>query len=64
MSGKNAFFSEIRQRFRFMVILPHTVCPRSLDPFHIVTYYIRWVKTNSRFSAVKDVEVGNPVDQF
>ena len=23
-----------------------TVCPRSLDPFHIVSYYINWVKTS------------------
>ena len=20
----------------------HTVCPRSSDPFHIVSYYIKW----------------------
>ena len=23
-----------------------TVCPRSLDPLYIVTYYIKWVKTS------------------
>ena len=23
----------------------HTVCPRSSDPFFIVTYYIKWVTT-------------------
>ena len=23
-----------------------TVCPRSLDPIYIVTYYIIWVKTS------------------
>ena len=24
----------------------HTVCPRSSDPFYIVTYYIEWVSTS------------------
>ena len=24
----------------------HTVCPRSLDPIYIATYYIKWVKTS------------------
>ena len=24
----------------------HTVCPRSSDPFYIVTYYIKWVTTS------------------
>ena len=24
----------------------NTVCPRSLDPIHIVTYNIKWVKTS------------------
>ena len=24
----------------------HTVCPRSSDPFHVVTYYIKWVITS------------------
>ena len=24
----------------------YTVCPRSLDPFYIVTYYTKWVKTS------------------
>ena len=24
----------------------HIVCSRSLDPFYIVTYYIKWVKTS------------------
>ena len=21
---------------------PHTICPRSLEPIHIVAYYIKW----------------------
>ena len=25
---------------------PRTVCPRSLDPFHVVSYYIELVKTS------------------
>ena len=24
----------------------HSICPRSLGPFHIVTYYRKWVKTS------------------
>ena len=24
----------------------YTVCPRSSDPFYIVTYYIKWVTTS------------------
>ena len=27
-------------------LLGHTVCPRSSDPFYIVTYYIKWVTTS------------------
>ena len=29
-----------------------TVCPRSLDPFHIVSYYIKLVKTSWPYSYV------------
>ena len=29
-----------------MFILNHPVCPRSIEPFYIVTYYIKWVKTS------------------
>ena len=24
----------------------HTICPRSSDPFYIVTYYMKWVTTS------------------
>ena len=24
----------------------YTICPRSLDTIHIVTYYLKWVKTS------------------
>ena len=27
-----------------------TACPRSLDPFHIIIYYIKWVKTSWTYS--------------
>ena len=25
---------------------PHTVCPRSLDPIHLLTCFIKWAKTS------------------
>ena len=25
---------------------PSTACPRCLDQFHLVSFYIKWVKTN------------------
>ena len=28
----------------------HTVCPRSSDPFYIVTYYVKWVTTSWTYS--------------
>ena len=28
-------------------LLGHAVCPGSSDPFHIVIYYIKWVKSSS-----------------
>ena len=30
----------------FVGIIDTTVCPRSCDPFYIVTYYIKWVTTS------------------
>ena len=27
-----------------------SVCPRSLDPFHMVPYYIKWFKTSGTHS--------------
>ena len=29
-----------------------TVCPRSLDPIFIATYYIKWVKTPWTYSTM------------
>ena len=29
----------------------HAVCPRSFDPFNIVSYYIRWAKTSYIYSS-------------
>ena len=28
----------------------HTVCPRSSDPFYIVTHYVNWVTTSWAYS--------------
>ena len=28
-----------------VVVYKGTLCPRSVDPFYIVLYYIKWVKT-------------------
>ena len=33
-----------------MPVLSPTVCPRSLAPFHVVTYCIKWVKTSGTHS--------------
>ena len=32
--------------------LEYTVCLRSLDPFYIVSYYIKWVKTSGTYSTI------------
>ena len=51
----------------FCSILTNTVCPRSSDPFYIVSYYIKWVTTSwtysKRFKPYSDCElprVGGP----
>ena len=28
----------------------YTICPRSSDPFYLVTYYIKWVTTSWTYS--------------
>ena len=33
----------------------HTVCPGSIDPFYIVTYYIKWVTTSWTYCKYDDV---------
>ena len=33
-------------------ILKSTICPRSRDPFYIVTYYIKWVTTSWTISTI------------
>ena len=41
--------SEVQMVFayNYMFFFPlHTVCPGSTDPFHVVTYYIKWVTTS------------------
>ena len=41
-----------------IVLQIRTACPRSLDPFYTVTYYIKWVKTSwqycTNFGLLKD----------
>ena len=37
------------------IFLQHTVCPRSSDPFYIVTYYIKWVTASWAYSCYKSV---------
>ena len=37
-------------------LLLHTVCPRSLDPFHILSYYIKWAKTSCTYSIIWVIE--------
>ena len=32
--------------------IKHTVCPRSLDPFYILSYYIKWVTTSWTHSMI------------
>ena len=35
----------ILQHFDIFFLRESTVCPRSFDPFHIVSLYIKWVET-------------------
>ena len=43
MSPRHSF----ARRYHFcLFIIPLTVCPRSSDPFRIVTYYIKWGTTS------------------
>ena len=39
-------FDFIRSWTTWIYCVLRTVCPRSSDPFHIVTYYIKWVTTS------------------
>ena len=32
--------------FEILLVNKATVCPGSLDPFYMVRYYIKWVKTS------------------
>ena len=36
-----------------LIIFIITICPRSSDPFHIVTYYMKWVTTSWTYSISK-----------
>ena len=46
--GKIKINLEILFFSNFTLQFLRTICPRSLDQFHIVTYYIKWVKTSWR----------------
>ena len=37
-----------------------TVCPGSSDPFHIVSYYIKWVTTSWTYSTMETTLKENP----
>ena len=39
----------------------HTVCPRSLDLFYIVSYNIKWVKTSWTYSTCNSGTFSNPL---
>ena len=34
-----------------------SVCPRSSDPFYVVTYYLKWVTTSWTYSINKEQRV-------
>ena len=36
--------------FSLQTIFAFTICPRSSDPFYIVSYYIKWVTTSWTYS--------------
>ena len=38
-------FGRLRLQTKLLKEIGHTVCPRSLDRFQIVSYYMNWVKT-------------------
>ena len=41
---------KVNQLYLIKCISFCTVCPRSLDTFHIVCYYIKWGKTSMTYS--------------
>ena len=41
-----------------------TVCPRSRDPFYIVSYYIKWVTTSWTFSTIYDIQASSRPDKI
>ena len=44
--GRNIDFSEGGGGRDMLPYKRYTVCPRSSDPFYIVTYYLIWVTTS------------------
>ena len=41
----------LKSRLILCIFAQYTVCPRSTDPFYIVTYYIEWVTTSWTYSS-------------
>ena len=49
--SSNPIFNLLNEtRAMFNILLPCTVCPRILDPFYIVIFCMKWVKTSLTFS--------------
>ena len=44
----------------FLNILYSTIRPRSLDPFHVVTYYKKWVKTSWTYIICTTEQISPP----
>ena len=39
----------------------YTVCPKSSDPFYIVSYYIKWVTTSGTYSITQSMNIRNQI---
>ena len=50
LSHLQAVHEESEKEIKTPEILIDTVCPRSLYPIYIVSYYMKWVKTSWTYS--------------
>ena len=41
-------------------LVGYTICPRSLDPFYIAIYFIKWLITSSAYSRFTSPRLKNP----
>ena len=48
-----------RRQFTVLLDIHTTVCPRSSDPFFIVSYYIKWITTSWTYSMDAHVILGS-----